>query len=682
MVGHAAFAADETVNFRGVTRHWLFVPAMGAALTLICGLALREIRPGQKKLEDASYDNLCRMCSFATYPTNNVVLVMMDNYSYGKLNQTRYGPPYWDRKLHAQLLNKLADDQSALVVLDVIFRSSNAVPEPDKELAAAMRRQGHVVLREVLENPELPGGGMSGVVAPYKDFLVEAAGVGLGHAELVTNNPVRRHWPFPSSHEHPSLPWTAAVLSQAKLSPTPEERWMRYYGANGNWTNISYYLALNKGPGFFRDKVVFIGQEPENKNPTIGENDKFRTPYGTAVGGVEILATTYLNLVRHDWLTKSPEWVETWLIVVFGLLAGAGLALTRRWVAVCISVVVFFAVAVTAIYVTFCKGYWFDWMMLAGAQLPCALAWTWFAAPLKQRKAQLGETIASNAPGTAQQDRPDTPDYDLADEPFGKGAYGRVWLARNAIGQWQALKAVYMSGFQYADPYEREFNGITRYKPVSEKHAGLLRIDFISQKKPDGYFYYVMELGDSLVDGWEDDPNLYKPKDLAAIRKLTEGNRLPVDDCIRIGIVLADALSFLHEQGLTHRDIKPQNIIFVRGQPKLADVGLIAEIRANPMEGTWVGTPGYMPPMPEPPGTVPADIYGLGMVMYVIRTGREPDFFPGISTTLAEQARTEEFAPLNSVILRACNPDLKQRFASAAEMREALREALAVLTST
>src|SRR5277367_1458854 len=178
-----------------------------------------------------------------------------------------------------------------------------------------------------------------------------------------------------------------------------------------------------------------------------------------------------------------------------------------------------------------------------------------------------------------------------------------------------------MSGFKEnrTDPYDREFKGITRYKPVSERHPGLLRIDFISQKKPEGYFYYVMELGDSLTPGWEENPSLYKPKDLFSLAAQNEKHRLPALECIRIALDLSDALEFLHQTGLTHRDIKPQNIIFVGGRPKLADVGLVAEILLNPLEGSWVGTPGYMP-MGEPPGTPLADIYGLGMVLYVIRT--------------------------------------------------------------
>ena len=114
---------------------------------------------------------------------------------------------------------------------------------------------------------------------------------------------------------------------------------------------------------------------------------------------------------------------------------------------------------------------------------------------------------------------PDTPDYELFDPPFGEGAYGKVWLARNAIGQWQALKAVYLAKFnQSAEPYDREFRGIKRYKPVSDKHPGLLRVDFVSRKKRDGYFYYVMELGDARAPGWEENPAAYKPRDLASVQ--------------------------------------------------------------------------------------------------------------------------------------------------------------------
>src|SRR5437762_104247 len=56
--------------------------------------------------------------------------------------------------------------------------------------------------------------------------------------------------------------------------------------------------------------------------------------------------------------------------------------------------------------------------------------------------------------------------------------------------------------------------------------------------------------------------------------------RLPAEECLLIGAELTTALAQLHRHELVHRDIKPSNIIFVRGAPKLADIGLVASIDA------------------------------------------------------------------------------------------------------
>jgi serine/threonine protein kinase len=181
-----------------------------------------------------------------------------------------------------------------------------------------------------------------------------------------------------------------------------------------------------------------------------------------------------------------------------------------------------------------------------------------------------------------------------------------------------------------------------------------------------------MELGDALEPGWEAHPATYKPRDLVSARAAWPKRRLPVKECLRIGICLSEALDFLHRQGVTHRDIKPQNIIFIHGQPKLADPGLIAEIRPPDQERTLVGTPGYMPPLPERPGTVAADIYALGMVLYVLSTGRAVALFPEIASTLVSTDNSPHFLPLNRVILKACQPLPNDRFASAGELRAAL----------
>jgi serine/threonine protein kinase len=87
----------------------------------------------------------------------------------------------------------------------------------------------------------------------------------------------------------------------------------------------------------------------------------------------------------------------------------------------------------------------------------------------------------------------------------------------------------------------------------------------------------------------------------------------------------------LHENGLIHRDIKPANIIFVRGVPKLADIGLVTEIGK---EVSLVFTPGYNPP--EGPGNPGADVFSLGKALYVISTGKQAQDFPGSTEIPAE----------------------------------------------
>jgi serine/threonine protein kinase len=217
-----------------------------------------------------------------------------------------------------------------------------------------------------------------------------------------------------------------------------------------------------------------------------------------------------------------------------------------------------------------------------------------------------------------------------------------------------------------------EFEGVKLYKPVSEKHPALLRVEYVSPMKAAGYFYYVMELADAVQPGWENNPALYQARTLERLRQQSPGTRLPVRECVRVGIALAEALDFLHSQNLTHRDVKPSNVIFVNGRPKLADIGLVTEARLPDQEGSRPGTLNYMPPPPEPQGTRQADLYALGMLLYVISTGRDPAAFPDLSSTLLDHARYEEFSRLDKIITRACHPDLAIRHASAAEFRDEL----------
>ncbi|HEY1790098.1 MAG TPA: CHASE2 domain-containing protein, partial [Verrucomicrobiae bacterium] len=612
---------------KSLSQHRFFRPAMGAAIAVVCGLALRIMPVGQL-WENASYDCIFRFGSPTV--TNNVVVILMDNDSYTELGQLR--DRHWDHSLHAKLLNQLADDGCPLVVFDVVFRDPQDA-QSDEQLAVAMRRLPRLVLAGKQDDLDQKDVDAARPILPWT-FLLDAAHTNWGVAWLDpdADSIVRRHWPFPNPGPYFSLPWVAATLSGATLDPTPAERWLRYYDFRAALPGLGYSVALKQNPGYFHDKVVFIGNKPETAVQPDPKHDIFGTPFTLIrsphdyVGGVEILATSYLNLVRGDWLRRAPWPVEGLLLIVTGAISGIILSLFSRGKMIGLALAIAAVFAVVGVELSQMTNYWFPWLTVVAGQIPCALAWAIFVpfkaikplavdpAPTEKSPATPKNTIVLSFP---EDKLPNAPDYELLQPPIGEGSFGKVWIVRNAIGQWQALKAVYQSKFgENRHPYESEFRGLQKYKPVSEKHPGLLRIDLVSKMKDEGYFYYVMELGDAQSPGWESDPSSYKPRDLEIMRKQA-GGPLPLAECVRIGTVLTDALNFLHTNGLTHRDIKPSNVIFVSGRPKLADIGLVTDIRPPDKINTFFGTPGYMPPSHEPPGTPQADIYALGMLLYV-----------------------------------------------------------------
>lgn len=240
---------------------------------------------------------------------------------------------------------------------------------------------------------------------------------------------------------------------------------------------------------------------------------------------------------------------------------------------------------------------------------------------------------------------------------IGSGSYGEVWLARNVTGWFRAIKIIHRKTFRESRPFEREFKGMQRFEPISRTHPGFVCILHIGRNDAGGYFYYVMEAADDVVAGQQITPATYVPKTLNS--ELTERGRLPWDECLDIALALTAALGHLHKHGLIHRDIKPSNIIFIKGQPKFADIGLVTEIGES---ATFVGTEGYVPP--EGPGKPLADIYSLGKVLYETSTGKSLRHFPELPTLVTPGA-DPRMAKLQEVIIKACHLNPAKRLQSA-----------------
>ena len=209
------------------------------------------------------------------------------------------------------------------------------------------------------------------------------------------------------------------------------------------------------------------------------------------------------------------------------------------------------------------------------------------------------QSSLSNPPPRIRTEAPRIPDHEVL-RCIGEGQYGEVWLARSLTGSLRAVKVVRREDFELDRTFEREFEGISSFEPISRSHPGLIDILHVGRNDEEGFYYYVMELGDDRETAAAYSRRTTKRARWAPTSAMRT-SRLG-EDCVQVGIVLADALAHLHEHGLTHRDIKPSNIIFVDGKRKLADIGLVAA--AGQM--TFVGTEGFVPP--EGPGTAEADI--------------------------------------------------------------------------
>src|SRR5688572_8090044 len=168
--------------------------------------------------------------------------------------------------------------------------------------------------------------------------------------------------------------------------------------------------------------------------------------------------------------------------------------------------------------------------------------------------------------------------------------------------------------------------GAERFLREIEIVAGLRHphiLPLYDSGEADGFLYYVMPL----VEG-------------ETLRARIERDRqLPIDDALRFGREVADALSYAHARGVVHRDIKPENILIESDHAVVADFGIAKAVAAAghrttlTRSGMAIGTPAYMSPE-QAAGDADidgrSDLYSLACVVYESLAGQPP--FTGVTT--------------------------------------------------
>jgi serine/threonine protein kinase len=217
---------------------------------------------------------------------------------------------------------------------------------------------------------------------------------------------------------------------------------------------------------------------------------------------------------------------------------------------------------------------------------------------------------------------------------LGQGGMGTVYLAKDSgLNRHVALKILRSdlgSDPSFATKFLEEVE-VT----ASLAHPNIIRVFTLGEQ--DGRLYLVMEHLDqpSLEDSMQ-----------------TKG-KIPEKEVLEIGMGIASALQFAHEEtGLIHRDIKPGNILFGRGNiSKLADFGLAAGARSalGQQDEIW-GTPYYVSPerLLREPEDIRSDIYSLGATLYHALAGRPP-FDADTAEEVAKRHISDRPPPLRSL---------------------------------
>jgi serine/threonine protein kinase len=254
---------------------------------------------------------------------------------------------------------------------------------------------------------------------------------------------------------------------------------------------------------------------------------------------------------------------------------------------------------------------------------------------------------------------------------LGAGGMGEVYSARDTrLDRTVAIKILRSDKIGHPERFQREARAVSRLS-----HPHICSLYDIGEQ--DGTAFLVMEYleGQTLADRLDD-------------------GALPLQEALRYGIEICDALEQAHQQGVIHRDVKPGNVMLTRDGVKLLDFGL-AKLRQTEadeiaqgttanlqmtVEGEIVGTVSYISPEQLEGRKVDSrtDLFAFGAVLYEMITGRRP-FLGESKASVIAAILTSDPPPMSAlkpltppalerVVTRCLAKDPTERFQTAGDL--------------
>ncbi len=262
--------------------------------------------------------------------------------------------------------------------------------------------------------------------------------------------------------------------------------------------------------------------------------------------------------------------------------------------------------------------------------------------------------------------------YEL-EELVGSGGMSSVYRAHDRLlDRKVALKVLH-------EQYTGDAEHVGRFRHEARAVATLSHpniVTVIDRGEHDGRQFIVLEY----VDGEN-------------LKELIRRGPVPVATAVEVAIQISQGLAFAHQQGLVHRDVKPQNVLLDGdGQAKVTDFGIARSLDVQhgmTQTGTVLGTSDYIAPEQAQGQRVDehTDVYSLGVVLYELLAGEVP--FPGENFVAVAMRHINEPPPairdkrpdvsprLEAAVQKAMAKEARDRFSSMSDFRRELEASLA-----